>query len=579
MEENYWTRRGRRADRRRAAGRGLSRRGFLAGAAGAAFLAACGSSDKDKSKATTAPATQAAAGAQPAGTQAAAQATPPPKGGTITTAIIATDGKSFHPYQTVDSASGTYEDRVYGVDLLTRDHVSLQLVGNGAEKWTVSDDKKTYTFTLKDTKWSDGTPLTSADYAWTFDQAINPANKYPRLSTLSDIVKYEAVDPKTVRITLKDALAIGLDTADQITPLPKHIWEKYDWGDPVKNPEILNPTVGSGVFKLKEWKKDQFATFVASDNYFEGRPNIDQLTYRVFGTQALAFQALKAGEIDWHSIQPADFKEAKTLSNINVLEYFAATTGYTYVGFNMRRPHFKDVNVRKALAYATDRKGIIDAVVEGQGRPVYSHYTQSSWVYNPNVEKYDFDPKKAADLLKSAGYTQGSDKKLRKDGQELKLKLLFNTGNLVREGIATVMKQQFGELGITVDVVPMEFQAYIEFISKEPFDYDLFVLGWTGGFEPHFSIQIWSEKGIPDLNSGAYLNKEIERLYDQGAREFDTEKRKGIYQQIQKLMTDDPPYIFLYEGKVNVGLNKKIGGVKPSPIGIVYNLKDWYVTK
>jgi len=584
MSDNYWTKEPRSA---RAAGfgmklpaRAVTRRRFLSSVAvatGAGVMIACGGSDE---KATTpAGAPQGAATQAVSGTQAAAQATPGPKGGNITTATVGTDAKSFHVYQTTDSVSANYQGLVYGGGSLTkRDPESLQNVGHAAEKWTVSDDKKTYTFTLKDIKWSDGTPMTTADYVWTFEQASKPENKYPRLISLQEIATYKALDAKTLQVTLKDALVIGLETADYITPLPKHVWEKYDWNDPVKNPEILNPTVVNGMWKLKEWKRDASATFVRNELYFDGPPLLDSTTYRIFGTSALAYQALKAGEIDYLGITPADVKEAKTLSSLNVHPYFSATGGYNYVGFNMRRPWAKDVRVRQAVSFATDRKGIIDAVAYGEGRPVYANYTESSWVFNPNVEKYTFDPKKSADLLKQAGYTlQG--KQLMKDGQQLKMKILFNQGNAVREGISTVLQQQLADLGIAAEVIPMEFQAYLELIKKEPFDYDLFVLGWTASIDPHWSIQIWNEKGIPDLNSGGYINKQVEALYDQGAREFETEKRKQIYGQIQKHLSDDPPYVFVYEGRVNFGANKKLGGIVPTRIGVLYNQNQWFLNK
>lgn len=575
MEQNYWT--SARTLRR------LSRRRFLAAGAvvaGSAALAACGGS-QNKPAANGPSGNSASSGAAgTAAAKAAASGTTPanaPKGGTLTQTIVGTDAKSFHPYQTTDTVSSSYQGRVYNGSLTRYDPKTLDSIPDAAEKWTVSDDKKTYTFTLKDIKWSDGTPLTTDDYVWTYQQAIKPENKYPYAQNLDVVQSYTAQDPKTLVVTLKDALVIGLQNSDAITPLPRHIWEKLDWGDPVKNPEILNPSVASGWFKLKEWKKDDHATFNANDLAFDGRPNIDTDTFRIFGTQALAYQALKSGDVEYSSFQPSDYKEAKTLSNVNVYEWYAARGSWSYIGFNLRRPVLKDLKVRQAIAYATDRKGIIDSVLYGLGRPIYSAYPQSSWVYNPNVEHYDFDTKKSADLFKQAGYTL-DNKKLVKDGQPLRLKLLYNTGSPVREGIATVMQQQLQELGATVDTQALEFQAYLEALKKEPYDYDLYVLGWSSTIEPHFAYQIWSEKSIPSLNAGAYVNKQVEDLYVQGSKEFDREKRKQIYGQIQKIIADDLPYVFLFENLSYTGLNKKVGGIAPTGLGIEYNLNKWYIT-
>jgi len=592
----------------------LSRRRFLTGAtaaAGAAILAACGGggtatdTPAPTKAATAAGAPTTAASSSTTGTTAASApavvATPSaasavapsgplstvaapsavanaPKGGAITHAIVGTDAKNFHPYLTTDTVSSTYQGYVYGGGLIKYDDNTLDLVGDVAEKFTISPDKKTYTFTLRDTKWSDGTPLTTDDYVWTYQQVTKPENNYPYLENFDDIVSFVATDPKTLVITLKDAFVTGLITAgSSITPLPRHIWEKLDWSDPTKNPEINAPSVSSSLWKLKEWKRDDHATFVANDVYWEGRPNIDTFTNRIFGTQALAYQALKSGEVDWSSFQPADYKEAKALPNVTVYDWFSANGNWSYLGFNLRRPALKDPLVRKAIAYATDRKGIIDGVLNGLGRPLSSPFPQSSWAYSPNVERYDFDVNKAQDLFKQAGYTL-TGKKLMKDGQQLTLKMLYPSASKTAEGIATVMQQQLGDLGIALSAQSLEFQALQDTLKKEPFDYDFYSGAWSATTEPYYMYQIWSEKSIPQLNAGAYVNKQVEDLFNQSHLEFDTAKRKTIFAQIQKLITDDAPYVFLYEGQAYTGINKRVGGIAVGKFG-PYDMHKWYVTK
>jgi peptide/nickel transport system substrate-binding protein len=247
------------------------------------------------------------------------------------------------------------------------------------------------------------------------------------------------------------------------------------------------------------------------------------------------------------------------------------------VGFNLRRPALKDPLVRKAVAYATDRKGIIDSVLFGLGRPLYSPFPQSSWAYNPSVEHYDFDVKKATDLFTQAGYTL-NNKKLMKDGQQLTFKLLYQSASKVSEGIATVMQQQLGDLGIQVSAQALEFQAFLDTIKKEPFDYDLYLGAWSATTEPFYMYQIWSESTIPALNSGAYVNKPVETLFDQSHKEFDQAKRKDLFAQIQTQIVNDEPYVFLYENLQYTGINKRVGGVLVGKLGL-YDMHKWYVTK
>ncbi len=502
-----------------------------------------------------------------------------PKGGSIVEAVTS-DGKSFHPYLTSDTASSGLWGYVHGLGLTRYDENTLEVRGQGAEKWEISPDKKTYTFTLRDgLKWSDGVPITTDDFVWTYQQAIKPENKYPYVENLQAFQSYIAKDPRTLVVTLNEALVVGLENADVITPLPRHIWEKYDWSDSTKNPEINAPTVGSGSYKLKEWKRDDHATFVANDYYFEGRPNLDSVTLRVFGTQTLAYQALKSGEVDMASFQPSDYADAKKQTNFTVYEYYAAASSWQYIGYNLRRPALKDPLVRKALAYATDRQGIIDGVAFGLGRPIYSAFPQSSWVYNDNVEHYDFNLGKARDLLKQAGYTMNG-KNLTKDGQQLTLKLLYGPAtSKTREGIATVMQQQLGDLGIKVDVQSLEFQAYLNTLRNRSVRLRPLRAWLVRHHRAALQLPDLVRKLDPQLNSGAYVNKQVEMLFDQGSKEFDREKRKAIYGDIQRIITDDEPYIFLYESKSYTGVNKRVGGIVPTKLGITYNQEKWFVTK
>jgi len=493
------------------------------------------------------------------------------------------DATSFHRYQTTDSVSATYQEYVYGGgDLVRHDRDTLELAPNAAERFDVSADRRVYTFTLRDLRWSDGAPLTTADYVWTFEQARKAENRYPFAGNLAAIDSYLARDPRTLVVTLREAGAVGLEEANQITPLPKHIWERYPWGDPAANPEINKPTVGSGMWNLREWRRNQSVQFVANEQYHGGRPKLDEYTIRILGSQALVYEGLKTGEIDYAGFQPTDYREAKGLPGLNVYEWYPANPGWSYIGFNFRRPTLQDPRVRRAIAHATDRGGIIDALLYGLARPTYANYPPSSPVYNPDVERYDFDPDRARSLFREAGYDLAGGK-LTKGGRPLALKLLFGPAtSSLREGIATILQQELGRLGLDLEVQGLETGAYLDRLKSEPFDYDLWVLSWSTTVDPHYSYQIWSEASIPSLNNGAYVNKEVERLYAEGLRESDRDRRRAIYGRIQRIINEDLPYVFLYTPLSYVGVNKRIGGIVPkpnliNPSGIEYNMHEWFV--
>jgi peptide/nickel transport system substrate-binding protein len=550
------------------------------------LLAACASPTPPP---TPAAPTTAATSAPVDVTRAPAPTSPAPATATVVSKkggdfkeVTTSDAKSFHVYQTTDTTSSSYEGNVFGDATLTkRDPNSLQLGPGLAESWTVSDDAKTYTFKLrKDLKWSDGSAMTAQDFAWTFEQADNPANKYPYIDNLKDIVSYKALDDYTIQVVLTEGTCVGLSTADAVTPLPKAVWSKLDWSDPTKNPEIQNPSVVSGFFKLKEWKRDDHATFVRNDLFYRGAPNLDSDTVRIVPNTSVQFQMLKTGEVDYAPVSASDYAEAQKTDTLKEYDWAPAVATYDFLGFNLRRPHLQDVEVRHALSYAIPRQAIVDKVFNGLAKPTYSAFTPTSWVYNPDVPHYDYSTDTAKATLDKAGYKlDANGKLLGKDGKPFpKLKILFNTGNKQREQIATIAQEEFKKLGIDVEVTGMEFQAELQFLQTAPFDYDLYVLGWRTTFEPYFSYQIWSESTIPALNSGAYINKQVESLFEQSNHPpCDAASRKKPFQQIQQIISTESPYIFLDFRTGYEFLNKRVVPNDPGPLGVSYFLEQWYL--
>jgi peptide/nickel transport system substrate-binding protein len=502
----------------------------------------------------------------------------PKRGGTYTEAATA-DAVSFHPYTTVDTASHSYQGSVYGGDLWRYNPKTLVPEPDAAESWTISDDKLTYTFKLRgDLKWSDGTPMTSADYKFAFDNASKPENKYPYISNLELIASYEALDPQTIVIKMEEPIAVGLEAANAVTPLPKHVWEGLDWSDPSKNPQIMAPTIASGPFKLREWRKDDHATFEANDNYYRGRPLLDGYTIRIVPSQEIAFQMLKSGEVDTAPITPDNYAEVKTNPNLNLYEWWPARATWSYLGFNLRRPHFQEVELRRALSHAIDRRAIAERIQNNLAQPTHSIYPPTTWVHNPNVPKYEYDPAKARQMLDEAGWTVGPDGVRQKDGNSLKLRILFGPNtNKVRERVATVTQQWLKDIGVDSEIQGLEWGAYLSALKTEPYDWDLFLGAWQATIEPHWMNQIWREDSIPELNSVAYVNEKVEALFEQGVKEFDLEKRKNIYQEIQQVISEDAPYVFTTFPMSYEAINKRIGGIEATPLGTGHNVEKWYV--
>lgn len=509
-------------------------------------------------------------------------ATQPPARGGIVTEAIATDAKSFHIYQTTDIASRDFQFRVYASGLWQRDPTTNLPIPYMAESWSVSDDGKTYTFKLRsDMKWSDGVPITAQDFVWTFDQAVKPENNYPYVSILAGIASYTAPDESTIVITLKDASCAGILVAGQITPLPEHTWGNLSWSDPEENPEILNPSVVSGPWKLQEWKRDEYAVFVPNELYFGGVPLLDSYVVRIVPDASIRLQMLKTGEVDYAAVSAGDYAGAQQSDNLKTYSWDPAQPTWYFAGFNFNQALLQDIEMRHALSYAMPQQLIADKVFNGLAKPTYTTYSPPNWVYDPNVPKYNYDIAMAQGVLESAGYKLDEDgRRLDKNGDPIKLRIFFPSTDIQREQIATIAQEEWGKLGIGSEIIGMESKALFDLLQNSPDKWDVWIGLARDTSDPHFTYQAWSESTIPQINTGAYINKAVEDLFVEGnAPPCDTNRRREIYQQIQQIISDDSPYVFLVYNSAFAFVNKRVVVNPPSALGINYRINEWYVLK
>jgi peptide/nickel transport system substrate-binding protein len=494
----------------------------------------------------------------------------------------ASDAVSFHPYLTTDTASSSYQAAVYESSLLRLDENTLEYIPHMAESYSVSEDGLTFTFNLRQTiQWSDGQPLTAQDFKWSYDQATNPDNGFPYLSQLDFIESYEALDDYTLQIKIKEVYAPALgQMAGLITPLPKHVWENLPWDDPEQNPEINLPSVVSGPYKVKEWTRDQRIIFEANENYwYRGAPSIAETLTEIVPDTDISYQMMASGECDTGTITPEKLEEARTLDNITVYEWWPAAASWSYIGLNMREGFAtNDINVRHGLAYAIDKQLITDEIMLGQAKRQCSVFPETSWVYNPDVPCYDYDPEQAIAEFEEAGYTYDGERMVDADGNQLTLKLIYGPNtNKVRELIAVTTQDFLNDIGIEVEIQALEWSAFLDAIHSAEPDWDMFIGGWRSTIEPHIMYTIWAEESIPDLNSVAYVNKEVEQLFKEGGATYDNDVRREKYGEVQQIIAEEAPYIFLYYQKTWSGQNKRVQGIDPRPLGIGWNSDDWYL--
>ncbi|MGK2906153.1 MAG: peptide-binding protein [Desulfuromonadales bacterium] len=478
------------------------------------------------------------------------------------------------PVLSSDSASSDINRLVYNG--LIRYDKNLQLEGELAESWEISEDNLSFTFHLrKGVTWHDGAPFSSADVLFTYQMYINPDVPTSYAEDFLQVARAEAVDPYTFRVTYAKPYAPALESWGT-SILPKHLLEGQDV---TKSPLSRSP-IGTGPYKFVKWDAGEKVELLANPDYFEGQPYIHRVVYRVIPDSSTQFLELQSGGLDFMGLTPIQYQTQTDTPaftrNFNKYRYLSFS--YTYLGYNLTKPLFQDKRVRQAISYAIDKQELIDGVLLGLGQAATGPYKPDTWVYNGDVKRYAYKPELARSLLAEAGWVDSDgDGILDKDGQKLAFTIVTNQGNDLRSKTAEIIQRRLKEVGIVIEIRVVEWATFLkEFIFTGSFDAT--ILGWSGGPEPD-QFNIWhSSKTAPrELNFVKYSNREVDELLEKGRRTFDQAERKQIYGRFQEILAEEQPYTFLYVGEALPAVAKRFRGIEPTPAGITYNFIKWWV--
>ncbi len=524
----------------------------------------------------------------PSGGQGGSSETPR-RGGTLYVSTLGGAPKVLHPYPEPQNLTTPLSDAgalmwagLIDIDYNTLDWVADPTRSMATELPRVSADARTYTFVLRDDiKWSDNRPITVDDFLFAFENASKPENNYVGLDDLERIQTFRALDSRTLEVTLKEPLArfLALSTVS-IGPVPKHVWEGKPWLDPVGNPEILKPTVVNGAYLPKEIGAERHS-YTRNPNYWGKQPNIDEVVF-VAATPTTTLELLKTQQVQWaQNFPPSQYAEAKRLRGINVVEWSGATGSYRLIEFNLRRPFLSDKRVREALVRAINRADVIQ-FEDDLAVPQYGFYTQGNtkWVNN-NLERYDYNPERSRQLLQEAGYRLDGNVLRDASGQQVRLDISWPTTSQPRGKMATYVQQQWRQLGIEASVTGLEFNAFVDKYQRNK-DFDVVMGSFTAGLDPDgVKTQI---KTDGTQNATGYSNPRVDQLLEQGAVEQDEGRRKQIYDEIQRIVTDDLPTFYLITLKNFTAFDQKVKGVAPLKGGDVLTqnnmqVLDWYIAE
>ena len=497
------------------------------------------------------------------------------KGGILVNAMIG-EPSNLIAMIAGDSASSTIAGNIFN-SLIKYDE-KLNHAPELAKKWMISPDQKTITFTLKDNLvWADGTPLTSEDVLFTWQLVTDPNTRTPYASDYLLVKKASAPDKNTFEVTYEETYAPAIDTWASLHILPKHLLKDED----INNTYFSRKPTGSSYYQLNKWVSGQQVSLKSNTNSSQGLPQIEQLISRIIPDTSSQFLELTADNIDLMSINPIQYQRVfparkDMLEKINL--YKELGNGYTYLGFNLKKAPFNDVNVRQAINYAIDKDEVIKGVLLGLGEPIASPYKPGTRWNNPNLQPYPYSPKKALDLLRKAGYEKNEDGYFEKNGKVLAFEILTNQ-NKQREMTAVLVQRRLKEIGIEVTIRVLEWASFINQYIRTG-DFNAVVLGWSLSLDPdQFNIWHSSQQGPGQFNFIGYENSKVDKLLELGRKELDANKREKIYHQFSEHLLNDSPIVYLYAGYGLSAVNKRVQGIKnPSPpAGIYHNSYEWFI--
>ena len=464
-----------------------------------------------------------------------------------------------------------------------------KLVPGLAESWTVSPDGKTYTIKLRpNLKFSDGSPLTAEDVAFTLTVLYDPKYDGDTDITLAHISGgddykqgkadsvsgLKVVDPLTLQVTTTQPGATTLQKIGGPVLSKAYYGKGYQRGNLDYLRTLHGKPLGNGPYVYEKYIPGQEIRFHANTNYYRGVPPTPRFIYRVTNPST-NFQLFQTGDTDYDAFtsRPDDIEQLKLLGFANINLY--GSSDYSKIEFNLKRPALQDAKVRQALIYGLDRQKLIDVVYQGYGTVAIEPISPISWAYNTEgVNPYKFDPAQAKKLLDEAGWKTGSDGIRVKDGKRLELTLLVSK-KVLNDALIPIAKEDYQKIGVLLKPQVVDFNALMS--QRKAGNYDLASFSTSTLNDPHDGV--WDFYSTEAAVQG-YHNAEVDKLINEGNATLDIEKRKPIYHELYKVLANDPPVILLGNRKILSASSARVTGFKPDIYnGLTGSLPDVKIVK
>ena len=466
---------------------------------------------------------------------------------------IETSPTSTDPRLGTDVFSSRVNELVF--DSLLRVDDRGQFIGDLAESVERPDDLRIIFHLKHGMLFSDGRELTSRDVRFTYESILDPAFRSPKRGGLKQLKSIEAPDEYTVVMTTSGPYAPAMEMGTYgIVPE----------GTSPTSAAAVSPS-GTGPFRMTRYTRDD--SIWLQRNPYRRAPggSPEGIVFKIVPDQTVRALELMEGVCDVapNDIEPEVLPYLVARANVSVNE--APGTTYQYLMFNFRNSKLQDLRVRRAIAYAIDRKEIVRSFLRGTARLASGMLTPENWAYEGDVASYDYDPARAGRLLDEAGYPLGANGMRR-------LKFIYKT---TPEGgrLAETVQAMLRKVGIAIDIRSNELATFLSDLDQGNFD--LTSLRWIGINDPNHYYLVFDSEMTPaqgGSNRGAYRNPQMDALVERAMHTIDPSTRRSVYAQVQQLAARDLPYVSLWWLQNVTVLNREVAGFEPYPNGSLRSL-------
>lgn len=443
-----------------------------------------------------------------------------------------------------------------------------QVVPGLAESWDYDETTCTYTFHIRDgIRWHDGEPFTAKDVQFTIEAIMDPDNGSENAPNYEDVEEITVVDDQTISFRLAEPNVAFLEYMTMAV-LPSHLLE----GEDMQESDFFRHPVGTGPYQLERWDVGQSIVLTKNEDYYLGAPKIDTVIFKIVADDNAQAMQLESGELDMALLDPKNAANFEGRDGFTC--YDMTTADYRGILFNFANDYWtENRDLIPAVCCALDRQAIIDSVLLGQGMAAYSPLQRNRY-NNENVERYDYDPDRARQILENAGCVLGDDGFYTRNGEPVGFTISVMAGEQDRIDIAQAAAQQLREVGIQCTV---EIPAQMDWGGQMAC-----LIGWGSPFDAddHTYKVFGTGKGA---NYSSYSNEKVDEYLTLARQSDDPAVREEYYGKFQEELARDPAYAFLCYIDANYVTNSNIQGIAADTVlghhgvGIFWNIHQWTI--